>query len=146
MKYPPRTTLGIIFLIMIILISACERQNTVCSPLDGTPQPKPALADLIAMEAPEALESPLTIEIGGKMRTVDKLVDYAICNDEWQGIVYVGCDAQVAQAQTDSQDNPLFFKGCDLKIEPGTVVYVAAHNDAAYYKGCSCHTGQDPIP
>jgi len=29
-----------------------------------------------------------------------------------------------------------------LNIAPNTVVYVAAHNDAPYYKGCSCHTGQ----
>jgi hypothetical protein len=24
------------------------------------------------------------------------------------------------------------------------VVYVAAHNDAPYYNGCSCHTGTNP--
>jgi hypothetical protein len=27
-----------------------------------------------------------------------------------------------------------------LEIKPDTVVYVAAHNNSAYYKGCiSCH-------
>ena len=42
----------------------------------------------------------------------------------------------------DTENNPLFLKGCDLNIAPNTVVYVAAHNDDAYYKGCSCHTGE----
>jgi hypothetical protein len=73
-------------------------------------------------------------------------VDYPLCNDDWSGIVYVSCDAQVAEAKSDAQDNPLFFEGCNLNIEPNTVVYVAAHNDAAYYKGCSCHTGEEPMP
>jgi hypothetical protein len=26
------------------------------------------------------------------------------------------------------------------------VVYVAYHNDAAYYNGCSCHTGEIADP
>jgi len=52
----------------------------------------------------------------------------------------------VAQAELDANANPLFLKGCKLNIDPNTVVYVAAHNDAPYYKGCSCHTGEDPIP
>jgi hypothetical protein len=29
-------------------------------------------------------------------------------------------------------------------MEPDTVVYVAYHNDAAYYKGCSCHVNGEP--
>ena len=84
------------------------------------------------------------VEINGKKIEVDKLVDYPLCNDSWRGIVYVGCEAQIAEAEDDPNDNPLFFRGCDLKIEPGTVVYVAAHNDTPYYKGCSCHTGEIP--
>jgi len=76
---------------------------------------------------------------------VDKLVDYPLCNDTWSGTVYVSCDAQVADAELDAEENPLFFKGCDLNIAPNTEVIVAAHNDQAYYKGCSCHTGEDPV-
>jgi hypothetical protein len=113
--------------------------------MDGTPQPKPALEDLIALSPPDQFISPIEVEVGGKMMMVDKKVDYPICNDKWSGTVYVSCEASVAQAKTDENDNPLFFKGCDLRIEPGTIVYVAAHNDAAYYKGCSCHNGEDPI-
>jgi hypothetical protein len=77
---------------------------------------------------------------------VDKIVDYPLCNDDWSGTVYVSCDARVAEAELDADANPLFFKGCNLNIAPNTVVYVAAHNDAAYYKGCSCHTGEGPNP
>lgn len=77
---------------------------------------------------------------------VDKLVDYPICNDNWSGIVYVSCDARVAKVEMDENSNPLFFKGCDLNIAPDTIVYVAAHNDSAYYQGCSCHTGEIAEP
>jgi hypothetical protein len=89
---------------------------------------------------------PTRIEIQGKLIEVDKLVNYPLCNDDWSGTVYVSCDAQVAEAELDADANPLFLNGCNLNIEPNTVVYVAAHNDAAYYKGCSCHTGEAPLP
>ena len=146
MKHQISIIIGLILLFFALVLSACQRQNTVCQPFEGTPVPKPALADLIVVPAPDPNPEPITLEIGGKMLTVDKKVDYPLCNDNWRGTVYVSCDAQVAQADSDDQDNPLFFKGCKLEIEPGTVVYVAAHNDAVYYKGCSCHTGEDPIP
>jgi hypothetical protein len=77
---------------------------------------------------------------------VDKLVDYPLCNDNWSGTVYVSCEAQVAQAELDAGSNPLFLQGCNLKIAPNTVVYVAAHNDAAFYQGCSCHAGTASQP
>ena len=146
MKHRIIFCLGLIFLLFAIVVSACQRTNNVCPPDVGTLQPRPDLLDLIAMPPPDSHPDPVTIEIGGKLQTVDKLVDYPLCNDAWRGIVYVSCDVQVALAESDDQDNPLFFKGCDLQIEPGTIVYVADHNDAAYYKGCSCHTGEDPIP
>jgi hypothetical protein len=136
---------GVLLLLSLHLI-ACQRQNNVCPPVEGTPTPKPALADLITLPPPQSQMNPTTAEIGGKVITVDKFVDYPLCNDTWSGTVYVSCKAQVAEAASDADDNPLFFKGCNLEIESGTVVYVAAHNDAAYYKGCSCHTGTDPIP
>jgi hypothetical protein len=74
------------------------------------------------------------------MMTVDRVVSGPLCNDRWQGTVYVGCEVQVLEWS----ETPLFLKDCDLTIEPGTVVYVADHNDAAYYNGCSCHTGELP--
>ncbi len=138
---------NIIFLLLSLLtilsLTACERGKSVCPP-EITPRPTLELADLLLTPAPDLDSTPVQVEIKGKMTLVDQMVDYPICNDHWSGVVYVTCDAQVAEAALDEEDNPLFFQGCDLTIEPNTVVYVAAHNDSAYYKGCSCHTGEDP--
>jgi len=86
--------------------------------------------------------SPAQIVIGGRTLHVDKIVEGPLCNDTWSGTVYVTCDVQVLEWK----DRPTFLEDCDLVIEPGTVVYVADHNDAAYYNGCSCHTGGDVSP
>jgi len=135
------------FTLLILFLFGCERNNIVCTQDEGTPQPALQLADLLE-EPPPALDSsaPFQVEIQGKLMEVDKVVDYPLCNDDWSGTVYVSCVARVAEAELDADANPLFLKGCNLNIEPNTVVYVAAHNDAAYYKGCSCHTGEAPQP
>jgi hypothetical protein len=136
-----------IFTLLIFFLSGCERNNTVCHQDEETPQPALQLADLL--EAPPPIPdsaTPLRVEIQGKLMEVDKVVDYPLCNDNWSGTVYVSCEVRVAETELDVDANPLFLKGCNLNIEPNTVVYVAAHNDAAYYKGCSCHTGEAPLP
>ena len=146
-RFAVLVVVGILVLVLAGSLSACQRRKNVCPLPEGTPQPKPALDDLINLPPPpDSPNSPLELEIGGKLITVDKLVAGPLCNDSWSGTVYVGCDAIVADSDLDADKNPLFLKGCSLKIAPNTVVYVAAHNDAAYYKGCSCHTGEDPIP
>ena len=132
--------------LIFISLSACERERTGCLDENATPRPTIEFETIIQTPAPDTGETPLMVEVKGKMMEVDQLVDYPICNDNWSGTVYVSCDAQVADAELDADENPLFFKGCDLNIEPNTVVYVAAHNDAAHYKGCSCHTGENPVP
>ncbi len=82
------------------------------------------------------------MKIGGKEVQIDKVVEGPLCNDTWSGTVYVTCNVQVYPwAET-----PTFLQNCNLNVEPGTVVYVAYHNDTAYYKGCSCHTGQSAEP
>ena len=131
--------------VLILFLTACSRSNTVCPPDEGAQQPAIELATVIEMPPPPQFE-PTQVEIRGKLTAVDKLVAYPLCNDNWNGTVYVSCDAQVAEAELDAEANPLFLKGCNLNIEPNTVVYVAAHNDAPYYKGCSCHTGEAPQP
>ena len=146
MKYRLMFHLGEFLIFASLLLVACDRQKTVCPLPTGTLQPKPVLAELIALPPPEPSSKPITVEINGKMMTIDKLVDYPLCNDTWSGTVYVGCDAVVAEADIDAEENPRFLEGCNLEIAENTVVYVAAHNDAAYYKGCSCHTGGDPLP
>lgn len=146
MKHRIPFSLGFILLFSAIMITACQRQNNVCPPIVGTPQPRPPLADLIALSPPEPQTETISVEIGRKMIAVNRLVEGPLCNDSWSGAVYVGCDVIVGESKMDEEKNPLFLKGCNLNIESGTIVYVAAHNDAAYYKGCSCHTGEDPIP
>lgn len=146
MKYRTACIFSIVFLFSALYLSACNRKNNVCPPIEGTPQPKPALVDLIALSSPAPQTKPITVEIGGKLISVDRLVQGPLCNDTWSGTVYVGCSAIVGQSEMDTEENPLFLQGCKLNIASNTIVYVAAHNDAAYYKGCSCHTGEDPIP
>ena len=136
-----------LLLLPLLFLSSCQRNNNVCPPVTGTPPAKPALSELISIQpTPGPIPTPVVVKIGRKMIQVDKLISGPLCNDDWSGTVYVGCDTIVAESALDTDQNPLFFKGCSLNIAPNTVVYVAAHNDAAYYKGCSCHTGEDPIP
>jgi len=73
---------------------------------------------------------------------VDRVVEGPLCNDAWSGTVYVTCNIQVFEWK----DQPTFLRGCNLAIAPGTVIYVAYHNDAPYYNGCACHTGQELNP
>ena len=134
-----------IFILLTFILFGCERNSTVCPQDEGSPQPALQLADLLAAQPPITNSAaPIQVEIQGKVIEVDKVVDYPLCNDNWSGTVYVSCDVQVAEAELDADSNPLFLKGCNLNIEPNTVVYVAAHNDTPYYKGCSCHTGTLP--
>lgn len=79
----------------------------------------------------------IDIEVRGKTITVDRVIEGPLCNDTWEGTVYVACDLTVQKWDI----KPFFLSnGCELDIKPDTVVYVAAHNGAAYYKGCSsCH-------
>jgi len=82
--------------------------------------------------------------MGGRKTLVDKVVSGPLCNDTWPARVYVTCNAKVAEWV--EAEAPEFLKGCDLRIEPGTVVYVAAHYDTPYFEGCSCHTGEIGSP
>lgn len=85
-----------------------------------------------------SLATAQVVEINGQQLQVDQVVRGMLCEGNWSGTVYVPCQVQVFSWEED----PLFLENCDLRIEPGTVVYVAAHNDAPYYQGCSCHTGE----
>jgi hypothetical protein len=135
-----------LMILFAFVLFGCERNKTVCPPHEGTPRASLQLADLIKMPVRSDSPEPVEAVIGGKKIAVDKLVNYPLCNDNWSGTVYVSCEAQVAEAELNADSNPLFLKGCNLHIAPNTIVYVAAHNDAPYYKGCSCHTGAAPQP
>jgi hypothetical protein len=99
-------------------------------------------AQFPALSSPASAEptaTPSTVKIGGKNVQVDRVIRGPVCNDRWSGVLCVACDVQVPA--WDHTGKPTFFKDCDLSIAPDTVIYVAAHKDAAYYNGCSCHTG-----
>ena len=122
----------------ILLLTSCA-EKPVC-PNSNEDKQYLTPEELASLDVPALATEPTEVSIGGKKMMVDKLVSGPLCNDRWQGTVYVGCDVQVMEWS----ETPLFLKDCDLTIEPGTVVYVADHNDAAYYNGCSCHTGELP--
>lgn len=131
----------VIIMFFLFLLTACQEREPACPQAVGTPRPTLELSQLISMiPNSDTASAPGMVSIGGKMIWVDKVVAGPLCSDSWKGIVYVSCDAQVA----GWEEEPLFFKGCNLEIEPGTVVYVGAHYDTAYYNGCSCHTGEQP--
>lgn len=122
--------------LLLLLTSAC--QADVCPPDSVTYVPDPTVFPIAALPA-EASPDPTSslIKIGGRMIEVDRLIQGPLCNDTWSGTVYVACNVKVAE-WTDAEI-PTFLKNCNLTIKPETIVYVAAHNDTAYYNGCSCH-------
>jgi hypothetical protein len=126
--------------ILAILAAGCGKADPVCPPATGTPQYLSVPPDQLPTPIPARGQSQM--KIGNQELQVDKIVDGPLCNDTWSGVVYVGCDVQVYPWV----EEPLFLKQCQLTIEPQTVVYVADHNNSAYYNGCSCHTGATPEP
>jgi hypothetical protein len=133
-----------IFLVVILLaglgLAACQSEGNPCRRNETAPPYLTALPTAAPQRTPTPGPSPtpILIEIGGKKIAVDKVVEGPLCHDTWRGTVYVTCNVQVRMWEKQ----PDFLKGCNLTIEPDTVVYVAAHNDAAYYNGCSCHFGE----
>jgi hypothetical protein len=137
-----KVTIALIFTAIVLLTSACQPREPVCPP-DSITYVSNA-AQLAVLTSPVDVGSSLTpveVEINGKTMLVDQIVHGPLCNGDWSGTVYVGCDIQIAAWEEEAG----FLEECDLDIEPGTIVYVAAHDDEPYYKGCSCHTGEDPI-
>lgn len=130
----------VLFLISCsLLLSACQAAEPVCSPGSITylnnvpPFPEPTQS----IETDSAIP-PAEIEIGGKIMAFNQVIHGPLCNNTLSGTVYVACDIQVAEWTS----KPDFLNNCNFSVEPGTVIYVAAHNNAAYHKGCaSCHGG-----
>jgi hypothetical protein len=137
-----KVSIVLVLVSIFLLISACQPREPICSPDSITriadAPPFPTHASPIKTDG---FLKPVEVEINGKTMLVDQLVNGTLCEGNWSGTVYVGCDIQIAAWEGEAD----FLQGCDLEIEPGTVVYVAAHDDEPYYKGCSCHTGEDPI-
>ena len=127
-------------LLPVLLLSSCAEKPACPSSDDG--KQNLSQEDLASLDAPSAEMSPVEVSINGRTLLVDRVVTGPLCTDQWQGTIYVSCDVQVMEWD----ETPLFLKDCNLSIAPGTVVYVAYHNDTAYYNGCSCHTGETAGP
>lgn len=141
MKTTIRTCLLFLTLLpALFFLAGCGKPAPACPTPSGTP----VHLTLPPQELPSPTPgtAPVEVEIGGRNLTVDKVVEGPLCNDTWSGTVYVTCNVQVYAWQ----ETPTFLKDCNLNIAEDTVVYVAYHNDSAYYKGCSCHTGEIAEP
>ena len=125
-------TLLIFTLLSILLLSACMDARSLCVPGEiqyrERSNPFPALED----QTP----TPQQVEIKGKMLNFDHVVSGQLCNNHLEGTVYVGCDIEIYGWENASN----FLDQCDFTVAPNTIIYVASHNNTAYYKGCdSCH-------
>jgi len=135
MKVPAMLAL----VLLLLLTSACQAAD-VCPESSVTYVDDPTLFQRQALPASTDLTpEPSLVKIAGKEVAVDRVITGPVCDDVWSGKIYVACNIRLVQWKNGGKPN--FFKNCNLKIEPSTVVYVAAHNDAAYYNGCSCHMG-----
>ncbi|MCU0520753.1 MAG: hypothetical protein MUF84_08690 [Anaerolineae bacterium] len=132
-----RHSAALLLALSILLLSACKAD--VCPPGSVSYVAEPSLfPNLASSTEADPGPTPSLIQIGRKTIEVDRVIHGPLCNDTWSGTVYVACDVQVVEWTKD--EGSKFLDGCNLTIEPETVVYVAAHNNAPYYKGCaSCH-------
>jgi len=128
------------FNLLVILITSCTEAIPVCPTPSGVPN-RLALSSS-DLPTPTPASGIYQVAVGKSTLQFDKVVEGPLCNDTWSGMVYVKCNVQVYPWT----EEPTFLKNCQLDIKPQTVVYVAYHNDTAYYNGCSCHTGITPEP
>jgi hypothetical protein len=132
-----RSKIIITLSLLIVFMMGCGKQTSICLLGTATPSHLEIPPEDLPIPSAGASSAPVEMEIGGRMISVDKVVEGPLCNDTWSGTVYVTCNVQVYPWG----EYPDFLKNCNLDIEPGTIVYVAHHNDTAYYNGCSsCHT------
>jgi hypothetical protein len=130
--------------LLLVAVVGCGGRQSVCNEETGKPIQVLTFSTVQPAEIDAGSgQSPQIVQVAGRPMQVDKVVAGPLCNDHWSGTVYVSCNVQVLAWQ----DQPTFLKDCNLEIDPGTIVYVASHNDTAYYNGCSCHiTGATPNP
>jgi len=125
----------ILFALCILLsLSACQPSEPVCPEESITYLDRATPFETIAVQSPPTEAK--TIDINGKPIAFDQVIHGQLCNNHLSGTVYVDCDVVVYKWEKASN----FLDGCDFTVEPGSVIYVASHNNTAYYQGClSCH-------
>ncbi len=134
-----RTIHLVVTLIAFLLVAACGSSASGCPPAPEASRYLTVPPEALPTATPSQANTPILVPMGNKTIKVDKVVEGPLCHDTWRGTVYVTCNVQVYPWE----ETPTFLDGCNLVIEPGTVVYVAAHNNTAYYNGCSCHYRQE---
>ena len=137
-----KVTMALVYTAILWLTAACQPGEPICPP-DSIKRINQAIPipSSNPSEDVKTDQKPVEVQINGKTVLVDQVIQGPLCQGNWSGTVYVGCDLQIAAWEEEAD----FLKGCNLMIEPGTVVYVAAHDNEPYYKGCSFHTGEDPL-
>lgn len=131
-------------MVCLISLSACGQPEPVCP--SGSITYSTDETDFPGLpSAPESAPKPVAeltpVQIGRKTVEVDRVISGPLCNDHLRGVVYVSCDLVLKEWA----DQPDFLDGCDFTVEPDTIIYVASHNDSAYYNGCSaCHLNEEP--
>jgi hypothetical protein len=122
-------------LIVALFLTACQPQEPYCAENDLT------YLDLSTWNPSDAEintpgQSPVSIDVDGKTMQFDQVIHGPLCNNHLSGSVYIACDIGIPQWQ----GTPNFLDGCDLEIDQGSVITVAAHNNTPYYQGCdNCH-------
>lgn len=123
-------------LVLAFALSACQPAAPFCDQgaitffTEGNATP----TQTTAADAPDGDD--LSVEINGKLVGFDQVIHGPLCNNQLSGKVYIACDIEI----NAWQDKPYFLDGCQFKVSPGSVVYVAAHNNARYFQGCDyCH-------
>jgi hypothetical protein len=124
----------VLIITYVLLLSACLATPPPELLYTRTPQPSQTTAATPAQDA-DPLATPTWVEIEGRTIAVDKLVQGLLCHDTWRGTIYVTEDIQV----NSWVDEPTFLRECNLVVDPGTIVYVAAHPAEVFYRGCTCH-------
>jgi hypothetical protein len=130
------------FVVLPILQSGCKPVSSACQQASSTRQYLTTPPEALPTPTSGSSPTPFLMEINGRTIPIDRVIEGPLCNDTWSGTVYVTCNVQVYPWV----EQPTFLKNCQLTILPGTVVYVAYHNDTPYYNGCSCHTGETAGP
>ena len=117
-----------------LLLTACQAESkSVCE--DGALTYQPRSTPFPAR--PEEPAGPQEVEINGKLVKFEQVIQGPLCNQAVSGKVYVACRVQVYAWEKA----PNFLDGCNFQVAEGTVIRVAAHNNAEYFNGCAaCHT------
>ena len=121
----------------ILFIVCFALMLTACQAAECPPERITYIDDLSFFPAEATVDEsgPSWVQIKNKEIQVDQVITGPVCNNILKGTVYLTCDIQIPAWE----DNPFFFQDCDFDVEEGPIVFVEAHNDKRYDKGCSCH-------